>query len=107
MYTTWDYFVELDIKVGEIINVETYSNTEYYLAIDFGTEAGMRKAIAELRRQYEIDELLGKQVIGIVNLPVKQIEKCVVDSFVLGVKSAKGVILLKPDSRVKNGEQVE
>lgn len=105
---TFDDFSKLDIRVGTIISVEDFPEARkpaYKLIIDFG-EAGIKKSSAQITDLYTKDDLLNKQIVAVVNFPVKQIGPFVSECLVLGVYNEKGVVLLQPDKAVSNGERV-
>ena len=98
---TFDDFKKLDILVGKIIDVEELPNAKYTthkLTIDFGNEVGKKVSGARVVR-YTKDQLIGKLVLGVVNLPPRQIGKLSSESLTLGVPDAnKECILISPDS---------
>jgi len=98
---TFDDFQKLDIRVGKIIDVEELPNAKYTthkLTIDFGSEIGKKVSGARVIR-YTKDQLIGKLVLGVVNLPPRQIGKLSSESLTLGVPDAnKECILISPDS---------
>ncbi len=94
------------MRVGTIIAVDLFPearNPAYKLTIDFGAEIGVKKSSAQIT-QYKIEELVGRQVIAVVNFPPKQIGPFISEALTLGVPDENGaVILLKPDQNVPNG----
>ena len=98
---TFEDFQKLDIRVGKIVEVEELSNAKYTthkLTIDFGDEVGKKVSGARVVR-YTKDQLIGKLVLGIVNLPPRQIGKLSSETLTLGVPDAsKECILISPDS---------
>ncbi len=85
---TYDDFVKLDIRVGKIIKVEDFPEARkpaYILTIDFGEEIGEKKSSAQLVKYYKKEELIGKKILGVVNLPPKQIGPFFSESLTLGV----------------------
>lgn len=106
----WSDFEKIDIRVGTIIHAEVFAevrNPAYKLLIDFGEELGIKKSSAQITRLYQPEELLTKQVIAVVNFPVKQIANFFSECLVLGVLGAdKEVTLLTPDKPVKNGQKI-
>ncbi|MGE9314793.1 tRNA-binding protein [Niabella sp. CJ426] len=106
----WSDFEKIDIRVGTVIRAEVFAevrNPAYKLLIDFGEELGVKKSSAQITRLYQPEELLNKQVIAVVNFPVKQIANFFSECLVLGVLGAdKEVTLLTTDKPVKNGQKI-
>ena len=101
-------FRDLDIRVGTIIRVERFVQAikpSYKLKIDFG-ELGFLKSSAQITKNYIPEQLLGFQVIAIVNFPKKQIANFMSECLVLGVVEEDLVVLLKPGSKTKNGLRI-
>lgn len=97
----FDDFQKLDIRVGKIIDVEELPNAKYTthkLTIDFGNEIGKKVSGARVIR-YTKEQLTGKLVLGVVNLPPRQIGKLSSETLTLGVPDInKECILISPDS---------
>ncbi|MHA7578821.1 tRNA-binding protein [Paenibacillus vandeheii] len=75
--------------------------------IDFGPEIGMKSSSAQITKRYKVDEIIGKQIIGIVNFPPRRIAGFKSEVLVLGGVPEKGdVILLKPDTKIPNGTPI-
>ena len=106
---TWDDFEKIDIRVGTIIEACDFPNAKkpaYQLTIDFGT-MGIKKSSAQITALYKLNELVGKQVIAVVNFPVKQIANFFSECLVLGVyNEEQDVVLLQPSLPVKNGSKI-
>jgi tRNA-binding protein len=106
---TWDDFAKIDIRSGTIVEVKDFPNARrpaYQLTIDFG-ELGMKQSSAQITKHYTKEELIGKQILAVVNFPEKQIANFFSQCLVLGVYDEnKDVILLQPERKVKNGQQV-
>lgn len=98
---SFDDFQKLDIRVGKIIDVEELPNTKYTthkLTIDFGNEIGKKVSGARAIR-YTKDQLIGKLVLGVVNLPPRQIGKLNSETLTLSVPDvSKECIFISPDS---------
>lgn len=108
MKSPYNSFKNLDIRVGTILSVEDFKeaiNPSYKLKIDFGT-LGALKSSAQITELYKIDNLIGTQVIAIVNFPKKQIANFMSECLVLGIVKNEKVVLLRPDSKVDNGLKV-
>jgi tRNA-binding protein len=105
---TFDDFTQLDIRAGTIIEVNDFPEAKkpaYKLTIDFG-EAGIKKSSAQITALYPKEELMYKQIVAVINFPPKQIGKFISECLVLGVYNADGVVLLRPDKVVMNGEKI-
>lgn len=101
--------MKLDIRVGEIIRAELSEKTKkpaYKLWVDFGEEIGVRKSSAQITECYEIKDLIGRQVLGIVNFPPRQIADFQSEVLVLGTYSAQGVVLIQPERPVQKGDKL-
>ena len=105
---TFDDFLKLDIRVGTIIKAEDFLNARrsaYKLEIDFGC-LGIKKSSAQITELYQKSELVGKQILAVVNFPPKQIADFMSEVLVLGVYSREGVVLIEPNKPVNNGEKL-
>lgn len=104
---TYDDFQKVDIRVGKIIAAEPFPEARkpaFKLKIDFGAEIGVKKSSAQITRHYEVDALVGKQVIAVVNFPPRQIGPFMSEVLCLGLPDAAGeVVLLAPDIEVPLG----
>ena len=104
---TWEDFSKVEIRTGTIIDVQDFPEARrpaYKITADFGTEIGIKKSSAQIVDLYTKEELLGKQIIGVVNFPVKQIGPFVSEFLVTGfVRKDASVVLAVPDKEVKNG----
>jgi len=105
----WPDFEKIDIRAGTILEVNDFpkaTKAAYKLTIDFG-DLGIRKSSAQITDLYEKQELIGKQVVAIVNFPPKQIANFFSECLVLGVYTdKKEVVLLTPDKKVTNGWKI-
>lgn len=102
-------FLSLDIRVGEIIKAEDFKEARkpaYKLWVDFGQEIGIKKSSAQITELYELEDLLGRQVLGVVNFPQRQIANLMSEVLVLGVYTKDGVVLIKPDRQVEKGSKL-
>lgn len=106
---TFEDFMKLDIRVGTILKAEEFKKARkpaYKLEIDFGEEIGIKKASAQITNVYTPEELIGKQILGVVNFPKKQIADFLSEVLVLGTYSKEGVILITPDKKASNGDKL-
>lgn len=106
---TFEDFKKLDIRVGKIISVEDFPEAKkpaYKIKIDFGKELGIKKTSAQLTVLYSKAGLLGKQVIAVVNFPPKQVGGFISEVLILGALNEKGVILLQPERKAKEGDKI-
>lgn len=104
---TYQDFEKVDIRVGEVVGVEDFPQARkpaYKLTIDFGAEVGTKKSSVQVTKHYTKEELMGKQIIGVVNFPLKQIGPFISEVLTLGVPDENGdVVLLSPTKKVPKG----
>ena len=103
-------FQKLEIRVGTILEASTFEKAKkpaYKLVIDFG-EIGTKKSSAQITTRYQIEDLIGKQVLAVVNFAPKQIADFMSECLVLGVyaNSEQDVVLITPDFKVLNGSKL-
>lgn len=106
---TFEDFRKLDIRVGEIIQAEIFAKAKkpaYKLWIDFGAEIGIKKSSAQITECYKMEELIGRQVLAVVNFPPKQIADFTSEVLVLGTYSKQGVVLIQPEKPVEKGDKL-
>ena len=107
MSISFDDFLKVDIRVGTVVRAEPYPEARqpaFKLWVDFGPEIGERKTSAQITRHYDLDGIVGKQVVAVTNFPPKQIGKFMSEVLVLGVPDEDGeVVLLAPDRKVPDG----
>ena len=102
-------FLKLHIRVGTIIKDEIFQNVKkpaHKLEVDFGPEIGVKKSSAQITDCYLPEELIGKQVLGVVNFPPRQISNFMSQVLILGTYSKNGVVLIRPDFEVNNGDKL-
>lgn len=103
-------FEKVDVRTGRIVEVADFSEARkpaYKLKIDFGKEIGIKKSAAQITKLYKKEDLIGKQVIAVVNFPPKQIANFISEVLTLGVADKDGnVVLLKPDKDVELGARM-
>ena len=106
---SWEDFEKIDIRCGTIIDVKDFPNARkpaYQLTIDFGKE-GIKNSSAQITHHYLKEELLNKQVVAVINFPIKQIANFFSECLVLGIYDKNNnVILLQPERRVEDGWKV-
>ena len=107
---TWADFEKVDIRVGTIINAEPFEKAKkpaYKLLIDFGDEIGTKKSSAQITENYSLADLVGRQVVAVVNFEPKQIANFISECLVLGVYTEdKSVVLLQPAAKLTNGLKI-
>jgi tRNA-binding protein len=107
---SWDDFEKIDIRTGTILSVADFPkarNPSYQLEIDFGI-LGIKKSSAQITDLYEKEDLIGKQIIAIINFPKKQIANFFSECLILGVVGEnKEVTILIPTFPVENGLSIE
>ena len=106
----WADFERIELRVGTIISVDDFPEAlkpAYRIKADFGTEIGIRQSSAQITALYTREELIGRQIIGVVNFPPKQIGPFVSEFLVTGLYREDGaVVLAVPDQRVPNGAKL-
>ncbi len=104
---TFDDFMKVDIRVGKVLRVEDARKPAIKMWIDFGSEIGERKTSAQVTAHYTPETLVGKQVMGVINFPPRQIGKFMSEVLVLGLADEAGeIVLLSPDQDVPLGERM-
>ncbi len=106
---TWEDFEKVEMRVGTILEANDFAKARkpaYQLTIDFG-ESGIKKSSAQIVNLYSKEELVGKQIIAVVNFPPKQIANFISECLVLGIYNENNdVVLLSPDRKTRNGCRV-
>lgn len=109
-FITWQDFTNVELRVGTIIEAQDSPearNPAYRLRIDFGAEMGVKKSSAQITALYSKEELLGKQIIAVVNFPPKQIGPMMSECLVTGFHREDGAVVLNtPDKPVPNGTKL-
>ena len=104
---SFDDFMDVDIRVGEITRAEPFPEARkpaYKLWVNFGNEIGEKKSSAQITVHYNLEELVGKRVMAVVNFPPRQIGPVMSEVLVLGVPDKDGaVVLIAPDGNVPLG----
>ncbi len=107
---TWNDFEQVELWVGTIVDVQDFPEAKkpaYKITADFGEEIGLKKSSAQITDLYSKEELMNKQIIGVVNFPPKQIGPFVSEFLVTGfVQSGGKVVLAVPDKPLGNGSKL-
>jgi tRNA-binding protein len=109
MEITWNDFEKIDLRVGIVTDAQPFPEARrpaYRLSIDFGP-LGSKRASAQITERYQLDELIGRHVIAVVNFPPKRIGPFLSEVLVLGAYTETGeVVLLRPDFDVSPGSRI-
>ncbi len=104
---SWSDFARVEFRVGTIVGVEDFPEARkpaYQIQVDFGPELGIKRTSAQVTALYSKEELIGRQIIGVVNFPPKQIGPMLSEFLLTGLYRADGaVVLAVPDLPVENG----
>ena len=106
---SWQDFDKVEMRIGTIIEVSDFPEARkpaYQLTIDFGTEIGIKKSSAQITKRYSKADLIGKQIVAVVNFPKKQIGNFMSECLVLGSVNEDDIVLLSSDMKVENGLRV-
>lgn len=108
-WASFDDFARLEIRAGTILTAQPFPKARrpaYRLTVDFGPEIGVKKSSAQITEQYRPEELVGMQVLAVVNFPPRQIADFMSEVLVLGPYSEGGVVLITPQRPVRNGDRL-
>lgn len=107
---SWQQFEIVELRTGTIIEVEDFPEARvpaYKVKADFGPEIGVKKSSAQVTDLYTKEQLLGKQIIGVVNFPTKQIGPVRSEFLLTGFYQAdRSVVLAVPERAVENGAKL-
>ncbi|MUK88865.1 chaperone CsaA [Ornithinibacillus sp. L9] len=107
---TFDDFMKLDLRIGTVVKAEPFPEARkpaIKLEVDFGEELGIKQSSAQITKRYEADQLIGRQVVGVVNFPPMRIAGYKSEVLIIGGVPKEGdVVLLKPDEDVENGTKI-
>ena len=109
MEISWSDFEKVEMYIGTIIAIQDFPearNPSYKLRIDFGKMLGVKKSSAQITLGYTKDDLVGKQIVAVLNFPKKQIGPFMSECLVLGAVNEKKVTLLQPEMKVENGLRI-
>nr|WP_294777235.1 tRNA-binding protein [uncultured Flavobacterium sp.] len=105
----WHEFEKVEMRIGTILEAKDFPEARkpaYQLVIDFGTEIGIRKSSAQITKRYSKEDLIGKQIVAVVNFPKKQIGNFMSECLVLGSVNGDEVVLLTSEMKVENGLRI-
>ncbi len=106
----WSDFERVELRAGTIVSAEAFPQARvpaYKLLVDFGPDIGRRKSSAQITDLYDAEEIVGKQVIAVVNFPPKQIGPFMSECLVTGFHRDDGsVVLASVDAEVPNGAKL-
>ncbi|MBI4095306.1 MAG: tRNA-binding protein [DPANN group archaeon] len=108
MEIAWNDFEKVEIRAGTILFAEENKGAKkpaYKLKIDFGP-LGIKHSSAQITELYSAKDLVGKQIVAVVNFPPKQVASVKSECLVLGVLDAQGIVLLHPERKVENGGRI-
>lgn len=105
----WEDFEKVELRVGTILEVQDFPEARkpaYKIIADFG-EFGVKKSSAQITKHYKKEELIGKQIVGVINFPTKQIGPFVSEFLTTGFPDENGdVVLVQPERPVLNGAKL-
>ena len=106
---SWEDFSKIDMRTGTVTAVYDFPearNPSFKLDIDFGPEIGVKKTSAQITEKYDKEDIVGLQVIAVVNFPKKQIANFMSECLILGAVENSSVVLLQPQLTVPNGLKI-
>ncbi len=109
-FISWADFEKVELKIGTIVRVEEFPEARkpaYKVWVDFGGDMGIRKSSAQITVHYSPDELMGKQIVAVVNFPPKQIGPIKSEFLLTGFYDENGdVVIAQPERAVPNGAKL-
>jgi len=109
-YISWDDFEKVELRIGTIIEAKEYPEARtpaYKLKVDFGSGIGIKRSSAQITKHYQLEELVGRQVVCVVNFPPRQIGKFMSEVLVTGFADENGdIVLTAVGKKVPNGAKL-
>jgi len=103
-------FEKVEMRIGTILEVNDFPEARkpaFQITIDFGNEIGIKKSSAQITKRYTKEDLLGKQIVAVINFPKKQIGNFMSECLVLGsIGNDNDIVLLISDFKVENGLRI-
>ncbi|MFK7863850.1 MAG: tRNA-binding protein [Pseudohongiellaceae bacterium] len=107
---SWGEFEKVELRAGTVLSVDEFPEARrpaWKLTIDFGPDIGVKKSSAQITVLYEREDLVGRQIVAVVNFPKKQIGPFMSECLVTGFSNSDGaIVLIAPDSPVPNGSKL-
>lgn len=106
---TWNDFEQVELRVGTVVDVHDFPearNPAYKVFVDFGEGIGVRKCSAQITALYSKEELIGTQIVGVVNFPPKQIGPMTSTFLLTGFHTDQGVVVCTPERYVPDGAKL-
>ena len=107
---TWDAFESVELRIGTILRVEEFPEARkpaYKVWVDFGPELGEKKTSVQITRLYTPESLVGRQIVGVVNFPPKQVGSFMSEFLLTGFHDGEGAIVIAvPERPVPNGAKL-
>jgi tRNA-binding protein len=107
---SFDDFQMVDIRVGTVLAVDPFPEARkpaWKLTVDFGPDIGIKRSSAQITTHYAAADLLGRQVLGVVNFPPRQIGPVRSEVLILGLHDQDGaIVIVQPERAVPNGERL-
>ncbi len=102
-------FLSLDIRAGKVVDAKVFEEAKkpaYQIWVDFGEDLGILKSSAQVTELYTVEDIIGEQVLGVVNFPDMQIANFMSEFLILGLYTEEGVVLIQPERDVKVGSKL-
>jgi len=109
-FISWSDFEKVELRVGTILEVQDFPKARkpaYQLKIDFGSDIGILKSSAQITHHYTIDDLIGRQIVAVVNFPKKQIADFMSECLITGFPDEEGhIVLTAVERKLPNGAKL-